>query len=164
MNKRVLLLIGLAFFLLSLFFSVYTHARYYTRVNVESTTMYTASWNFEVNNSPTSFTTDLGDLYPGVNRSFNLNLSSLGSDVPIDYTITFSNPRNIPGKLVFYEDSEKQHVIDLDGGTITGGMGANTNKLVTIYYDWAYEGAEEPKTGSTTFNMTVVGIQRDPNS
>ena len=163
MNKKVLLLGSLFVFLVSLFLSVKTYSRYRTQITV-SGTMFSASWHFEANDQVTSFATNLGDLYPGINRSFDINLSSVGSEVPVEYTITFSNPVNIPNKLIFYSDFFKHNQINLNGGTVTGEMGANTTKKVTIYYDWAFEGAETAGSGTASFNLSVTGRQKNPNS
>lgn len=163
MNKKVLLLGSLVVFLISLFLSVKTYSRYRTSATISST-LFSASWHFEANDQTTSFITDLGDLYPGINRSFDIDLSSIGSEVPVEYTITFSNPVNIPAKLIFYSDFFKHNQINLNGGTVTGEMGANTTKKVTIYYDWAFEGAESASSGTASFNISVAGRQKNPNS
>lgn len=163
MNKKVFIVLCLALFVFSVVFTIQTYS--YFSNNVTGTGRVTfADWSFTADNSPTSFTTDLGDLYPGIDRSFQVRLSAVGSDVPVDYTVTFNYPNNIPANLKFYRDAAKQQEINLNGGTVTGQLTAGTETVITIYYDWPYgSSAETYVPGTAWFNMTIYGRQKDPS-
>lgn len=123
-----------------------------------------ARWSFEANDEEMSFTTDLGNLYPGIDRSFEISLSAIDSEVPVSYNVKFNYPNNIPENLRFYTDMYKQNEINLDGDTLSGVLAAGTQTVITIYYDWPYGStAEQYVPGTAWFNMTIVGHQEDPS-
>ena len=105
MNKKVLLLAGLVFFLMSLFFSVYTFSRYTTRVNIQSTTMYTASWNFEVNDESEYISNALNEI--GIVKNEQIPLENY-------YSVNFSEDEF---KVIFnsYDKAlKRKRLIDFD--------------------------------------------------
>ena len=163
MNRKLFLLLCASLFIFSVVFTIQTYSYFATNVTGTST-LVLANWNFEVDDENMSFTTDLGDLYPGIDRSYQMRLSAVGSDVPVEYTITFNYPHNIPSNLKFYKDSAKQQEINLNGGTVSGNLNAGTTSVITIYYDWPYgSSAEEYIPGNAWFNLTIVGLQTDPS-
>ncbi len=163
MNKKVFLLVCISLFIFSIVFTMQTYSYFSTNVTGTGSVTF-ANWSFKANGEDTSFTTDLGELYPGIDRSYQVRLSAIGSDVPVDYTVTFNYPNNIPANLKFYKDSAKQQEINLDGGTGTGTLNAGTETVITIYYDWPYgSSAEAYVPGNAWFNMTIVGHQKDPS-
>ena len=163
MNKKAFFVICICLFILSVAFTMRTYSYFSNRV-VGSGYVTFANWSFKADDQEVSFTTDLGELYPGIDRSFQVRLSAIGSDVPVSYTITFNYPNNIPSNLKFYRDAAKQQQINLNGDTVTGSLSAGTDTVVTIYYDWPYgSSAEEYVPGTAWFNMTVSGHQTDPS-
>ena len=163
MDKKVFLIICVALFAFSIVFTIQTYSYFSTQVTGTGRVTF-ADWSFTANGEATSFTTDLGELYPGIDRSYQVRLSAVGSDVPVDYTVTFSYPQNIPANLKFYRDAAKQQQINLDGGTVSGSLNAGTETVITIYYDWPYgSSAEEYVPGTAWFNMTISGHQTDPS-
>ncbi len=163
MTKKSFFILCLALFIFSVVFTIRTYSYFSSQVTGTGLVTF-ATWNFEANDEEVSFTTDLGDLYPGIDKSFQLNLSAIGSEVPVDYTITFNYPNNIPANLKFYRDAAKQSEINLNGDTVTGTLTAGTATVITIYYDWPYgSAAEEYVPGNAWFNMTVSGHQKDPS-
>ena len=163
MNKKTFLVMCIFLFIFSVAFTVETYSYFSTQVTGYGS-FRLATWNFEVNDEALSFTTDLGELYPGIDRSYQVKLSAVGSEVPVDYTLTFNYPHNIPENLKFYRDAGKQLEINLNGDTVIGRLDANTETVITIYYDWPYgSSAEEYIPGDAWFNMTVSGHQTDPS-
>ena len=162
-NKKAFLILCIALFIFSVVFTMKTYSYFSTRVTGTGHVTF-ATWSFKANSEPISFTTDLGDLYPGIDKSFQLRLSAVGSEVPVNYTITFNYPNNIPANLKFYKDASKQQQINLNGGTVSGVLQAGTETVITIYYDWPYGStAEEYVPGTAWFNMTIFGYQEDPS-
>ena len=163
MNKKVFIISSVLLFIFSIFITMQTYSYFSTTITGKGKLVF-ANWNFRANNSSTSFVVDLGELYPGINRSYQLRLSAVGSDVPVNYTITFNHQNNIPINLKFYEDSSKLREINLNGGTVSGVLGAGTETVITIYYDWPYGStAEEYVPGTAWFDMTIIGHQIDPS-
>ena len=163
MSKKIFAVIGVALFTFSVVFTVQTYSYFASNVTGSGYITF-ASWSFTANGESTSFTTDLGELYPGIDRSYQVRLSAIGSDVPVEYTVLFNYPNDIPANLKFYKDSAKQQEINLDGGSITGTLAAGTETVITIYYDWPYGStAEDYFPGNAWFNMTISGHQKNPN-
>ena len=163
MNKKAFLILCITLFIFSIVFTMKTYSYFSSQIGGTGHVTF-ADWSFEANDESVSFTTNLGELYPGIDRSYQLKLSAVGSDVPVDYTVTFSYPNNIPANLKFYRDQAKQSEIDLDGDTVTGRLSAGTETVITIYYDWPYgSSAEAYVPGDAWFNMTISGHQTDPS-
>ncbi len=163
MNKKVFFVICLGLFIISIFATYQSYARFTSSVT-GTASLRTAHWDFVVNNESTTFTTNLGNLHPGIENSYSIRLSALGSDVDVAYTITFGSPHDIPANLKFYRDSAMQSEISLNGGTITGTVQARTDNVITIYFAWPYGSTvEQYVPGEPWFNMTIVGRQTDPS-
>ncbi len=163
MNKKVFFVICLGLFIFSFMFTYKSYASYRSSVT-GTASVRTAHWDFIVNNMRQTFTIDLGDLYPGVENSYDVRLNAVGSDVDVHYTITFDSQHDIPANMGIYRDSTHQYEISLNGGTVTGTVQAGTENVITIYYAWPYGSAVEPYVpGEPWFNMTIVGYQEDPS-
>lgn len=163
MNKKAFFALCVALFIFSIVFTMQTYSYFSNRVTGTGHVTF-ATWSFKANGEDVSFTTDLGELYPGIDRSYQVRLSAIGSEVPVDYTVTFNYPNNIPANLKFYRDAAKQREINLNGDTVTGTLEAGTETVITIYYDWPYgSSAEEYVPGNAWFNMTISGHQKDPS-
>ena len=163
MSKKKFIIVCILLLVASILLTMGTYSYFTTKVT-GTATLVTASWSFKANGETTSFTTPLGDLYPGINRSFDIRLSAVGSEVPVVYTVRFNNPHNISSNLKFYRDSGKQSEINLSGDTVSGTLGAGAETVITIYYDWPYGStAESYVPGDAWFNMTVSGHQKDPS-
>ena len=163
MNKKVFLAICVCLFVFSVTITFETYARYQSSVT-GTATLSTAHWSFVANDVTTTFTVDLGSLYPGIDNSYDIRLSAIGSDVDVDYTITFDSAVDIPANLGFYKDSAKQLPINVNGGTVSGRVQAQTDTVITIYYEWPYgTDVEQYVPGEPEFKMTIVGRQKDPS-
>jgi len=137
-----------------------------------------ASWVFKANNnasnfaitlSPTQTTRTLNStMAPGTSGSFTINLSTEGSALGVNYTITFSNFTNLPSNLKFYSDSAYNTETDItaSGYSLTGTLNANSTLAKTIYWKWEYGTSSSVTTDnssadkSVSFTATVVGQQK----
>jgi len=163
MNKKVFLAICLGLFIFSLVVTYESYALFTSQVK-GSATLRTARWDFLVNGERTTYTTNLGDLYPGVSNSFSMRLGAIGSEVDVEYSIKFDSPHDIPANLKLYRDAALQSEINIDGGTVSGSIQAGTETVITIYYAWPYGSAvEQYVPGEPWFNMTIIGYQKDPS-
>lgn len=162
MNRNKFLIFCIILFAFSVFFTIRTYAAFRTTVAATGK-LRTAAWSFKANGTPSSFSTDLGELFPGASGNFEVRLSAAGSDVPVEYIITFENPVNIPENLHFYQDEDKQIEIDLDGGTMAGSLPKGTERIITVFYNWpSGNEAEAVNDGLVSFDMTIVGYQENP--
>ncbi len=163
MFKNKYTFIGIVLITIGVIITMSSYAAFTSSITGTASVVF-AKWDFKIDGEKMSFTTDLGNLYPGIDRSFKLSLSAINSEIPVDYTILFNYPNNIPNNLKFYSDEGKTDEINLNGDTLTGFLAAGTSEDVTIYYDWLYgSAAEEYVPGTAWFNMTIFGYQRDPS-
>ena len=169
----ILLLVGF------IMIAIGTYAYY--RTTITGTVSGTiAAWSFKTNNASSTFTTITlaptqttktlnATMAPGTSGSFDLVLSSVGSEVPISYEITFSNFTNVPTNLQFYSDEDFLNVSDIrtTGYKITGEMGSNSTLTKTIYWKWDY-GTSTSTTDDDTdanknvsFDCSITGKQKE---
>lgn len=132
-----------------------------------------ANWNFNVNGSNDTFAINLatnasntqdGQIMPGSYGSFGIRLDATGTDMDVNYKITFKNLKGKPNNLNFYLDENYTQKIELDKETIKGVIefGDNMVKTVTIYWKWDYDGIgnDNISQGSMlSFDIVVVGSQ-----
>jgi len=153
-------IMGIAMMVAAIGLGVGTYAYYQTTLSgtVEGTI---TAWSFKVENSPTTFTATLGDLYPGKSGSISLGLSAEGSGLPVRAVVSFSGLSGWPAGLKLYQQAGNQGLITVGTTTITKDIAAGGTETVTIFYDWPYGTAEEgPSTSQTaSVNITVVGTQ-----
>ena len=163
MKDKILTALGIVLMIGAVVLATTSYARFVS--GVKGTANITlARWEFTANDKTMSFTSDLGELYPGIDKYFQVILSAENSDVDVDYKIKFNYPNNIPKNLKFYSDSAKTQEINLDGDTLSGILTAGKRTVITIYYDWPYgSAAEKYIPGTAWFNMTIDGHQKDPS-
>ena len=120
------------------------------------------AWSFLVNESPTTFTAQLGNLYPGASGQIDLDLSAEASGLDVEAVVSFSGLSNWPANLHLYKNAGHSELITVGTTTITKTITAGHSDTVTIYYDWPYGTSVEdgPSSNqSASFNITVVGTQ-----
>lgn len=132
-----------------------------------------ANWNFTVNGSSSTFAINLAtnasntqdnQIMPGSYGSFGIMLDATGTDMDVNYKITFKNLKGKPNNLNFYLDSDYTQLIELDKETISDviKVGDNMVKTVTIYWKWDYNGAGDDNISQgsiLSFDIVVVGSQ-----
>lgn len=166
---------------------LFTNSKYTATENGEVTTS-VAKWVFDISGRDT-YSDDDGletinlaqtcdeltlldkQIAPGTSGSFDVEIDATGSEVGIDYVVTFTDiPTNFPKNLKFYVDGNPY---DLEAG-FSGNIPANaTNQIVTktVNWEWLYETPDGDKddtddgiadANDLTFGITVTGTQVRP--
>jgi hypothetical protein len=200
-NNNIGVIAILALLLIAvLAFGIWAWSKYTSTLNGNGTAT-VASWKF---GTTTSLNLDLGTaskesivdshnnvkanlIAPGTQGHFNVGLNTKGTEVALNYVITLTEITNKPANLKFYSDASctKELVAypssgEATGLQLTGSLSkedaeANAEKLIPIYWKWAYEdptgdtqlpnSADVTDAGkNVTFKLTVTGTQADPNS
>ena len=183
---------GLSFLLLVLTFIYIGTYAYYMRVVEGKIKANTGAFTFDVlYNNATFKEVDLASttgvsnksvIVPGDKGSFDLVAKGSGSNVDIEYTITF-NGSNVPSNMIFYLDENKTKVLDIETNTIEGVLltSGTMEKTHTIYWEWPYDSGRYNEldyeyqdksieigvsiTGKqVTETNLIYGIKRDTNS
>ncbi len=149
-----------------------TYAVFVQSSTAKSTSI-VAKWRFKVNKNKESFTIDLaknasnllnGKIGPGSNGTFDIELDGTGSQVDIDYVVTFANLENIPDNLKFYTDESKKVSINLASYKISGVIvyGASMQKNYKIYWEWPINGSDDTTFAGKTlkFDVLVDAVQK----
>lgn len=168
-----------------------SYSKYLTQVEGKSV-IQVAKWAFLVNGQTASITNiDLAKTYnadtlventiaPGTSGSFDIEIDATGSEVGINYEVSFANEKNKPQNLQFtYEGNTVNFVKELEQ-FLSGTIAANSEqkkKLITIYWEWPYEtgeteeekkiqNEEDTEDGKTLaeyqFDVIVTGKQVEP--
>ena len=183
---------GLSFLLLALTFIYIGTYAYYMRVVEGKIKANTGAFTFDVlYNNATFKEVDLASttgvsnksvIVPGDKGSFDLVAKGTGSNVDIEYTITF-NGGGLPSNMIFYLDENKTKVLDIETNTIEGVLltSGTMEKTHTIYWEWPYNSGRYNEldyeyqdksieigvsiTGKqVTETNLIYGIKRDTNS
>ncbi len=150
-------------------------AKWAFNVNGNSSTIQTIAINKNYDES----TLTNGKIAPGTQGSFDIIIDATGSEVGVDYSVSFINETNKPTNLKFiYENEEFSTLQDLENslvGTIDADAQAK-EKTLTVGWFWNYEtGANnqiaendiiDTNEGSQnlnyTFDVVVTGTQVVP--
>ena len=187
-NKKLIVLCSSLLCLILLYIGTYA---YYMSVVSGNLTIKTGVFSFDVLNNESSLTTiDLyntmsnpsvpgsGGIVPGDKGSFELDITGEGSDVNLDYAISFTG-NNVPSNMKFYVDGK---VLDIQTDKIKGylNIGTLSNKKHTISWEWPYDSGmynhldsvdsgkrmtiDIKVEGKQNNKIFVYGIKRDVNS
>ena len=183
---------GLSFLLLVLTFIYIGTYAYYMRVVEGKIKANTGAFTFDVLYNNATFrevdlasTTGISNktvIVPGDKGRFDLVAKGTGSNVDIEYTITF-NGGGLPSNMIFYLDENKTKVLDIETNTIEGVLltSGTMEKTHTIYWEWPYDSGRYNEldyeyqdksieigvsiTGKqVTETNLIYGIKRDTNS
>ena len=166
-----------------------TYAKYVkTLANATGTTT-VAKWDFKAGTNYGVFeitlpetvnaTTLVADrIAPGTSGTFTIDLDNTGSEVGVDFTITFSTATGVPSNLVFKQNGV---TVDPTSQSITGYIAVGETLDVPLTWEWAYEtgtvtngiaagdsadttnGSPEAVADRTmTVSAKITGIQVDP--
>ncbi len=196
MNKRLkIAMLLIAIILVAALAISMAYSKYYSKISGTGTAT-VAKWSFTVNGKTDNLgTITLGNtaaenskvaegrVAPGTSGSFNVALDATGSEVALDYTISFSNVQgDIPTNLKFYatktDAGYEDEIADITTQGLTGSMEVSDGektKTVTIYWNWDYEtGAEDEidandeidttegmNPATITFDVEVTGTQQE---
>ncbi len=169
-----------------------TMAKYVTDVKGDGTAT-VAKWSFKANGQDATMTAvDLAStaygninndggnkIAPGTEGSFDIEIDASGSEVAVDYAITFSNLQNKPDNLTFYSDADGTKKIDslenckdLNGTIELADVSKTVTK--TVYWKWPYGTSDKvddntadntagtPGNSAVSFDIVVTGTQKAP--
>lgn len=190
-KKKIIIIVSVLLAILLTFIGGKTFSKYLTQVKGEGVAEI-ASWDFKVNgktdevqtiNLSSTFDNEtlIGNkIAPGTKGSFNINLDATGSEVGINYKVTFDGETQKPTNLKFkYNDTSYNSIKELESA-LTGTINANDSektKTFTINWEWPFEtgsntseinqndkiDTQEAQTISNyTFNVNVQGVQVPP--
>lgn len=119
---------------------------------------------------------------PGTSGSFNIKIDATGSDVGINYNITFAQEENKPQNLKFeYGGIEYSSIKELEG-KLSGMIEANERdktRIINVKWQWDYETGSDPSqinendivdtkdatnVANYTFQVIVTGTQIQPQA
>ncbi len=192
-KKKVLIVLAILAVILLAFIGGQAYAKYVSEVRGEGIAE-VATWSFKVNGqeeqvesinlASTCNNETLVDnkIAPGTSGSFNIIVDATGSEVGINYNITFTEEENKPQNLKFeYNDIEYNSIKDLEDD-LSGTINANDeNKIKTlnVKWKWDYETGSNPEEISSndlidtedaktiqnyTFDVIVTGTQVEPQA
>lgn len=190
-KKKVLIVFTILLVVIIAFIGGQAYAKYVSEVRGEGIAE-VATWNFKVNGQNEQVeqinlvstcdneTLVNNKIAPGTSGSFNIIVDATGSEVGINYDISFTEENDKPQNLKFEYNGEKYDSIkELQDG-LSGTINANDEnkvKTLNIKWEWNFEtgdNAEEIKNNDLidtkdaqtiqnyTFNVIVTGTQVEP--
>ena len=192
-KKKVLAILAVLAVILLAFIGGQAYAKYVSEVRGEGIAE-VATWSFKVNGqneqvesinlASTCNNETLVDnkIAPGTSGSFNIIVDATGSEVGINYNITFTEEENKPQNLKFeYNDTEYNSIKDLEAD-LSGTINANDEektRTLNVKWKWDYETGSNPEEVSSndlvdtedakriqnyTFDVVVTGTQVEPQA
>lgn len=192
-KKKVLIILTILAAILLAFIGGQAYAKYVSKVKGEGIAE-VATWKFKVNgqseqveqiNLASTYDNETlvnNKIAPGTSGSFNIIVDATGSEVGINYDITFTEEENKPQNLRFeYNNKEYNSVKELQedlSGTINANDEDKTRTL-NVKWKWDYETGEEPgviadndkkdtfdgmNIQNYTFDVIVTGTQVEPQA
>ena len=164
----------------------YTYARYMSQEKGTGNADI-ANWAFQIDkngeqtknvtlrNTVSKQTLVNGKIAPGTSGEFSITLDATGSEVGVDYTLSFVEEINKPENITFtYNGKEYKSLSDI--GSIKGNIGTKNDRTATILIKWTWlyqtgstdiEKAEndikDTKAGTSlldySFNIIAKGVQ-----
>ena len=124
-----------------------TYAKYTATLDNASGETTVAKWNFkkgtnygkfEISLPATVDATTLVDdrIAPGTSGTFTIDLDNSGSEVGVEYEITFATASGIPSNLVFKSGTD---TFTVTGSKVVGKIPAGQTKSVELNWEWLYE-------------------------
>lgn len=150
----------------------YTYARYRSQEKGTGSAQI-ANWSFKIDKNGTETKTiNLADtvnkatlvkgkIAPGTSGAFSITLDATGSDVGVDYILSFLNEKNKPQNITFkYNDKNVNYLKEL--GEIKGNLKSTGNKkaVIKVEWTWLYQ------TGATEVdkeNNDIIDTQNGTN-
>lgn len=164
----------------------YTYARYMSQEKGTGNADI-ANWAFQIDkngeqtknvtlrNTVSKQTLVNGKIAPGTSEEFSITLDATGSEVGVDYTLSFVDEINKPENIIFtYNGKEYKSLNEI--GSIKGNIGTKNDRTATILIKWTWlyqtgstdiEKAEndikDTKAGTSlldySFNIIAKGVQ-----
>ena len=171
MKKKSLMLIVLLMLVgLTSGYVASTYAKYVKTLDNVSATATVAKWDFKKGTNYGVFditlpaTVDASTLVadkiaPGTSGTFTIDLDNSGSDVGVEYEITFTGVSNIPSNLVLKNGGTA--ITIANGAKITGTIPAAQTDSLELTWEWPYytnatDDAEDTTDGEAAATMTLT--------
>lgn len=166
-KQRILNLYIIAILVVSLITGV-LYAKYITVINANSS-MPVGKWIFKVNGSDeedigtinlghktyTAETLANGNLAPGTEGAFAINIDATGISTGVNYSVEFKNIINKPTNLYFKINDDIYYDFDSLQNALSGSIYPyDTNKTRNIIINWAWD-YETNRNGSTEYNDEI---------
>ena len=151
-NKKIIKILCAVLLLMSLGMTGYTYAKYVTQEKGNGSADI-ATWSFRIEKdenedvktirlADTSNKETLlnGKIAPGTSGQFYLKINAVGSEVAVDYKVTFGNEKNKPDNIIFKYDgktySSLSEIVAIQG---TMGLTDYKSQLIKVEWEWPYE-------------------------
>ena len=189
-NKKIIKILCAVLLLMSLGMTGYTYAKYVTQEKGNGSADI-ATWSFRIEKdenedvktirlADTSNKETLlnGKIAPGTSGQFYLKINAVGSEVAVDYKVTFGNEKNKPDNIIFkYDGKTYSSLSEIDAIQGTMGLTDYKSQLIKVEWEWPYEtgsseteiiaqDVEDTKDGKLlenySFDIIVTGTQVEP--
>lgn len=151
-NKKIIKILCAVLLLMSLGMTGYTYAKYVTQEKGNGSADI-ATWSFRIEKdenedvktirlADTSNKETLlnGKIAPGTSGQFYLKINAVGSEVAVDYKITFENEKNKPDNIIFkYDGKTYSSLSEIDAIQGTMGLTDYKSQLIKVEWEWPYE-------------------------
>lgn len=192
-SKKILAIVAILLIALLAFVGGQAYAKYFAQVQGKGVAS-VATWDFKINGSNTEeqqidLSSTCNDetlinnkIAPGTKGSFNIDVDGTGSEVGIDYKVTFKDEKDKPQNLKFVYNGVKYDSIEELNNKISGTIDANASdkqRVINVEWQWEYEtgvGATQISANDLidtqdakamkdyTFVVAVTGTQVEPNA
>ena len=151
-NKKIIKILCAVLLLMSLGMTGYTYAKYVTQEKGNGSADI-ATWSFRIEKdenedvktirlADTSNKETLlnGKIAPGTSGQFYLKINAVGSEVAVDYKVTFGNEKNEPDNIIFkYDGKTYSSLSEIDAIQGTMGLTDYKSQLIKVEWEWPYE-------------------------
>ena len=151
-NKKIIKILCAVLLLMSLGMTGYTYAKYVTQEKGNGSADI-APWSFRIEKdenedvktirlADTSNKETLlnGKIAPGTSGQFYLKINAVGSEVAVDYKVTFGNEKNKPDNIIFkYDGKTYSSLSEIDAIQGTMGLTDYKSQLIKVEWEWPYE-------------------------
>ncbi|MBQ4634599.1 MAG: hypothetical protein IJB71_04555 [Bacilli bacterium] len=162
-NNNKILYISIAILVLAIGIALGTYAYYQTTIS-GTISGNVAKWSFTANGETSSLNLDLGDLYPGVSGTYNIELSAENSELDVYYEL-YIEELNTRGTLFWdanYSIGLYSYNSSLHGMArgIYGTIPAGSKISIPIYLNWPYgDSAESYSSASYFCDFRIIAQQ-----
>ena len=162
-NNKILY-ISIAILVLAIGIAFGTYAYYQTTIS-GTISGNVAKWSFKANNQTSNLNLDLGNLYPGVSNTYNIELSAENSDLDVYYELYIppTDEWNDGWILYLRENGDWGSAgcsEDNDYVGIYGTISAGSKISIPVYLDWPYGNyAEEYYDEPYYLPIEIIGQQ-----
>lgn len=151
-NKKIIKILCAVLLLMTLGMTGYTYAKYVTQEKGNGSADI-ATWSFRIEKdenedvktirlADTSNKETLlnGKIAPGTSGQFYLKINAVGSEVAVDYKVTFGNEKNKPDNIIFkYDGKTYSSLSEIDAIQGTMGLTDYKSQLIKVEWEWPYE-------------------------